>query len=173
MFQSLRLNSPVYLLYKGGKPRVELGYVTTQPIPKSIFPSSPSTGYQQNTVVDLVVKVNNRVENYNSIPGNLDVADCFYNGENVIVATSKDGVTTEINNLKQKALDNINSYETNVQLVKYYDELLMNLNPELKEQQKQQEEINGLKSKMEEMSNNMSKLMEMNKQLVEQLSKKE
>lgn len=173
MFQSLRVNSPIYLFYKGNNPRIEIGYVNAQPTLKPLFPTNPSIGLQQNTTLDLVVKIGDRIENYNNIPSTLDVADCYYNGENVVIATTKDAMNEELNNTKQKSIDIINSVDRHKSVIITCDKLLSELNPEYAEKKKQQEEIDSIKVEMNKMSGTISKLIEMNSKLVEQLKNKE
>jgi len=48
-------------------------------------------------VIDLVVKINNdRILNFNSIPVNLDSADVFSNGENVVISDNRDAMNAEV-----------------------------------------------------------------------------
>jgi hypothetical protein len=47
-------------------------------------------------VIDLVVKVNDRILNFNSIPVNLDTADTFCNGENVVISDNRDAMNAEV-----------------------------------------------------------------------------
>ena len=83
MFQSVRPNSPIYVLHKGDNPRLETGYVVNQPIPKPKYQMPRTFGQPQEMIVDLVVKLNDTPINLNAIPANLDIADSYSNGENI------------------------------------------------------------------------------------------
>ena len=85
--------------------RVDIGFVTYQPIPKPKYSMPQTFGQPQEMVVDLVVKANNEVMNLNGIPAQADVADSFSNGETVVVSTSKDAINAELVSEKQKSLD--------------------------------------------------------------------
>jgi hypothetical protein len=170
MFQSVRPNSQIYIFHRGDNPRLEVGYVVNQPIPRPKYQLPAAFGQPQETVVDLVVKTNEQTYNYNNLPAQLDVADSVSNGESLIISDSKDGISSEILNLKQKSQDIANSKEYHLSLVEKYDKILMDIHPELAEKQEQKQEIDVLKSKMEEMSKSIAALMESNKVLIERLA---
>lgn len=166
MFQSVRPNSPIYVLHKGDNPRLETGYVVNQPIPKPKYQIPHNFGQPQEMIVDLVIKLNDVSINLNSIPANLDIADSYSNGESIVISDSRDAMNSEIISLKQKSLDILNSKQYHETLVKQYDKILSDFNPEMAEKQAQQQEIASLKSQIEEMSRNMALL-------VKQLNNKE
>jgi hypothetical protein len=68
MFQSLRQNSQIYIFHKGNKPLLEVGTITNMPIAKPKYAVPTTFGQPQEMVVDLVVKVNNSIVNYNGLP---------------------------------------------------------------------------------------------------------
>ena len=160
MFQSVRPNSPIYVLHKGDNPRLETGYVVNQPIPKPKYQIPHTFGQPQEMIVDLVVKLNDISLNLNSIPANLDIADSYSNGESVVISDSRDAMNSEIISLKQKSIDVINSMKYHQSLVSQYDKLLSDFNPEMAEKQAQQQEIADLRNQMNEMSKNMALLLE-------------
>ena len=55
-------------------------------------------------------------------------------------------------------------------MIKEYDKLLTNLNPEFAEKKAQQTRIVTLENQVEEMTRSMASLMEMNKQLMARLN---
>lgn len=120
--------------------------------------------------VDIVVKINNNVVNYNNLPATLDIADSTSNGDNIVIASSKEAMNAEILSLKQKSIDELNRKEYNENIVRNCDKILADLNPEFAEKQAQKAEIDSLKLQMQEMSKNMQSLIELNKQLMKQTS---
>ena len=160
MFQSVRPNSPIYVLHKGDNPRLETGYVANQPIPKPKYQIPHTFGQPQEMIVDLVVKLNDVSMNLNSIPANLDIADSYSNGENIVISDSREAMNSEILSLKQKSVDIINSEPYHRNLIQTYDKLLSDFNPEMAEKQAQQQEIAKLRNQMNEMSKNMALLIE-------------
>lgn len=172
MFQSVRPNSQIYIFHRGDNPRLEVGYVVNQPIPRPKYQLPAAFGQPQETVVDLVVKTNDQTYNYNNLPAQLDVADSLSNGESLIISDSRDGISSEILNLKQKSLDVANSRDYHLSLVEKYEKILIDIHPELAEKQEQKQEIDILKNQMAEMSKSIASLMESNKALIEKLTLK-
>lgn len=158
MFQSLRQNSQVYIFHKGNNPSLEIGTVTNIPVAKPKYGLPSSFGQVQELVVDLVVKTANQTLNYNGLPANLEIADSFSNGENVVVSDNRDAMNAEILNYKQKSVDAINSIDSHKNIVNSCEEILNSLNPEYAEKKQQQNEIAILKSQMEGMSNTLTTL---------------
>lgn len=169
MFQSVRPNSQIFILHKGDTPSIELGTVTNQPMPRPKYQLPATFGQPQELVVDLVVKVNDRTVNYNSLPAQSDIADSSSNGENIVISDSRDAMNAEILNLKQKSTDIINSVDFHKGLLDQYDKIIAQLNPEFAEKQEQRQELDTLRAQMAEMSRSISALMETNKQLIEKL----
>lgn len=159
MFQSVRPNSPIYVLHKGDNPRLETGYVVNQPIPKPKYQMPTAFGQPHEMVVDLVIKLNDTTFNMNSIPAQLDIADSYSNGENLVISDSRDAMNSEILSLKQKSIDLLNSVDYHKSLIASYDKLLSDFNPEMAEKQAQQQEISELRAQMNEMSRNMALLI--------------
>ena len=155
MFQSVRPNSPIYVFHKGDNPRLETGYVVNQPIPKPKYQIPNAFGQPQELVVDLVIKLNDTTVNMNAIPAQLDIADSYSNGENLVISDSREAMNSEILSLKQKSIDIINSAPYHKSLINTYDKLLSDFNPEMAEKQAQQKEISELRAQMDEISRNM------------------
>lgn len=170
MFQSVRPNSQIYIFHRGDSPRIEIGYVVNQPIPRPKYQLPAAFGQPQETVVDLVVKTNDQTYNYNNLPAQQDVADSVSNGESLIVSDSRDAISSEIINLKQKSLDIANSKDYHLAMVDKYDKVLLEIHPELAEKQEQKQEMDILKKQMDEMSKSIAALMEANKDLIAKLT---
>ena len=172
MFQSLRTNSPVYIFHKTDNPYLEIGSVSSVSLPKPKYAVPATFNSNQDMVVDIVVKINSNLNNYNSLPATLDIADSNSNGENIVIASNKEAMNAEILSLKQKSVDELNRKEFNENIVKNCDKILSDLNPEFAEKQAQKAEIDSLKLQMQEMSKNMQSLIEMNKSLMKQIPTK-
>ena len=160
MFQSVRPNSPIYILHKGDNARLETGYVVNQPIPKPKYPIPHNFGQPQEMIVDLIVKVNDNNVNYNSLPAQADISDSYSNGESITISDSRDAMNAEIVSAKQKSIDVINSVGYHKALIEQYDKLLSDFNPEVAEKQAQQQEMASMREKMDEMTRTMNLLMQ-------------
>ena len=161
MFQSLRPNNQIYILHKD-KPSLEMGTVLSVSMPTPKYPMQPPMfGQPQETVVDIVVKVNNQEITYQKIPANLDVAD--FGNNSVVLADNREAMNSELMCLKQRSVDVINSIDYHKNLIAECDILLSNLNPDLAEKREQKERIDSLESQLKQ-------LMEMNQTLIARLS---
>ncbi len=160
MFQSLRQNSQIYIFHKSDTPTLEMGYVTNAPLLKPKYQVSPMLGQAQEMVVDLAVKVNNQIVNYNNLPAQLDIADSFNNGESLVISDSRDAMNAEVMSYKQKSIDTLNSVDLHKQIIVGCDDILNKLNPEYAEKKQQQDEISTLKNQMTDIQTNLATLTE-------------
>lgn len=165
MFQSLRVNAPFFILHKDANPYVETGTVVNVSAPQMKFPLPQNIGQPQEMVVDVTININGTNQTYQKLPANQDVAD-FGMAGNIVVATSRDALSAEVVGLKKRSSDIVESVEYHRGLLASYDSILQHLNPEYREKQQQQAEINELKAQLGQMSQSMTELMEMNKQLM-------
>lgn len=173
MFQSLRQNSPIYIFHKGSNPLLEVGTVTNVPIPRAKYPSVPNFGQPQEMIIDLTVKVGDRVVNYSGLPATAEIADSSLNGDNVVVSDNRSAMNAEIFSYKQRSIDIINSVDQHKGIISGCDAILNDLNPEYAQKQQQDAKLTSLEEQMNTMAKNMQTLMESNKKLVEQLNRKE
>lgn len=173
MFQSLRQNSPIYIFHKGANPLLEVGTVTNVPIPRAKYPSVPNFGQPQEMIIDLTVKVGDRVVNYSGLPATAEIADSSLNGDNVVVSDNRSAMNAEIFSYKQRSIDIINSVDQHKGIISGCDAILNDLNPEYAQKQQQDAKLTSLEEQMNVMAKNMQTLMESNKKLVEQLNRKE
>ncbi len=158
MFSNLRPNSQIYILHRDTTPYIEIGQVVSV--------SQPQPRYQQNNflapqelVVDIVVSVNGSNITLQKLPANLDVADQGTINGSLFISTSRDTMNSEINSMRQKSLDIINSIDYHKKIIQDCEILLQRLNPEFAEQKQQKQEIDMLKSQMSEMMSGMKELM--------------
>lgn len=159
MFQNLRENSLVYILHKDSTPYIETGSVVRVSSPMPKFPVPQTFGQPQEMTVDVVIRVDGNDITLQKLPASSDVANTTAGG-NVTITSSRDAMNAEVNLLKQKSVDIISSVDYHRGLVEGYDKILLQLNPEFAEKQRQQEEISTLKMQMGEMAKNMNALME-------------
>lgn len=154
MFQSLRPNNQIYILKKE-IPSLEMGSVVSvsNPIPK--YPTN--FGQPQETILDLVVKINGQDVPFQKIPATLDIAD--FGNSGVVIADNREAMNSEIVSLKQKSKDILNSIDYHNRVVENCDKMLSDLNPEFAEKQAQQAEISALKLQVSDLSKSISELI--------------
>lgn len=158
MFSNLRTNSQIYILHRDATPYIEIGQVVSVSQPR---PRYQTTSYiaPQEQVVDVVVGINGNNITLQSLPANLDVADQGTINGSLFISTQRDAMNTEINSMRQKSLDIINSVEHHKKVIQDCEVLLQRLNPEFAEQKQQKQEIDMLKTQMSEMMSGMKELM--------------
>ena len=173
MFQALRQNSQIYIFHKGNKPILEIGQVTNIPVTRPKYSVTQTFGPSQELVVDLSVKVGERIVNYNSLPAQSDIADSYSNGENIVIYDSREAINSEIITFKQKSIDTINSIDIHKEIITECEQILNRLNPEYAEKKQQQDEISTLKNQMSQMSESLTSLTKYLEQLTRKESKNE
>lgn len=158
MFSNLRTGSQLYILHKDTNPYVEIGQVVSvsQPMPRYQTNNFMSP---QELVVDIVVSVNGNNITLQKLPANLDVADQGTVNGSLFISTTKESMNTEINSLRQKSQDILNSIDYHKKVIQNCEVLLQRLNPEFAEQKQQKQEIDNLKMQMSEMMNSMKEMM--------------
>lgn len=155
MFSNLRQGSQIYLLHKSAPtPFIEVGSVeSTSNVMVGYYPTMP------NMPVNISVRVAEKVTPYQNLPPNADIADTTNNtGETITLACSKEALNTEIQALKQKSIDTINSVDWHKQRIIACDNLLQQLNPEQAEKAKRDQEMEAMRKQMEQMAQTIAML---------------
>lgn len=166
-FQNLRQGSQVFILHKSASPFVEAGTVES-------IANMPMLGYYPNLPMmplDMTVRVGEKVTPYQKLPANAEAVDVVEqtSGETVTVACSKEAINAEVQNLRQKSIEAINSVEYHKQRINVCETLLKQLNPEQAEKEAQQEEMRTMKEQMSAMQKQMEQQAEINRQLLARL----
>ena len=158
MFSNLRTNSQIYVLHRDAEPYIEIGQVVSVSQPRPRYQTSNFMSPQE-TVVDVVISVNGNNITLQSLPANLAVADQGTLNGSLFITTSRDAMNVEVNSMRQKSLDIINSVDRHKKIIQDCEVLLQRLNPEFAEQKQQKQEIDMLKTQVSEMMNGMKELM--------------
>ena len=157
MFSALSQGSPIYILDKTSSPKYKVGEVIGVSYPK-VTPYSMSP---QNTV-DLKVKVEGNVQEFNSIPSINSFVT--YNNGKFVISETKQGIQNEVEGILQNSkqvLDNIDTYKQNIVEC---EDILKQLNPQFaidKERDERlfnlEERFGGFESKLDKIFNLISK----------------
>lgn len=160
-FSNLRPGSPIYILNKTDIPTLEIGTIVSvsSPVPK-IIPMQPY-GAPQIMTVDLTVKVGEQTGSFPKVNAHADYEEYENNGVKTpyVLATSRDGINSEINSICQQAQTVINSVEHNKKVVAACQDIYARINPELAEKQKQEQEIADLKKQLASQGAQMAELI--------------
>lgn len=165
MFQTLRVNSPIYILHKEGTPYVEQGVVVSvsNPMPKFPMPNTPMPPFgQAEMVVDVVANVNGQQLTFQKLSANKDIEDSLIN--KLTISTNRDAMNAEVSALKQRSIDHINSVDYHQSVILGCDKILETLNPEFGEKVRRDKEIADLRGQVAELSGMLRELLQSEKQ---------
>lgn len=154
-FSNLRSGNQIFVLHREATPYLEIGQVINVTAPMPMFNQFTSPA---NYAVDVTAKVGDSNITYSKLPSNAEVADWGGNG-NMVVATTRDAMNAELNNLRQKSIEVLQSVDYHKETLKVVDKILQQLNPEYAEKAVQQEEIQQLKKQLADMSTSLNEIM--------------
>jgi hypothetical protein len=86
MFSALSQGSPIYILDKTSSPKFRIGEVVGISYPKM----NPYNMTTQQTTVDLKIKIDDEIQEFNTIPSINSVVS--YNNGKIIISESKQGI---------------------------------------------------------------------------------
>lgn len=140
LFKDVKQNYPVYVLDKQ-ELTISQGKVQSVGFPRmDMIHSSTSS-----LVVDITIEVNNKTATY-TIPENLSIT---YAG-NIVLSTDKEGLTHEIEAMRNSAEQVINSVDKQKEILEKSTKLLSELNPAYKEKQEADMRFSSLESQIGE-----------------------
>ena len=163
MLSGLRQGTPVFVLYKN-EPRFAVGkvaQVSNQYPPQFSFqqPINPNT---MGMMVDLSIEVDGKTETYPRIPINSSIAE--FPDKGVIISETRDGLVNEINVIRNASQTAIDQVDLHRRIISSCDQLLLDLNPQLKHEQEQagkiarlEEQIAGMSEQIAAMTGLLSK----------------
>ena len=152
-FQNLRNNHQIYILHKDANPKLEIGKITNISVP---VPKYGNTSMYNDLILDITAEVDGKPTNFQKIPANSEIADF---GNNVVIATTKQAMSSEVMSMKQRSLDILNSIEQHQSIIKGCDEILQVLNPEIAEKQRQEQENKALREEINSLKEMFSEFM--------------
>ena len=132
---------------------MEIGKVTQISVP---VPKYGTNSMYNDLVLDLTAEVDGKATNFQKLPATSEIADF---GNNIVVATSKAAMNSEVASLKQRSLDILNSVEQHQSIINGCDEILQILNPEIAEKQRQEQENKALREEINSLKEMFSEFM--------------
>ena len=156
MLSALRPGTPVYVLYKN-EPRFAVAKVS------QVSNQYPNLGYQQqplvpgnNLAVNIAIEVDGKTENYERIPLNSSIAE--FPDKGVLISETRDGIINEVNAIKSASVTALQQVDMHKNIITSCDKLLFDLNPQLRKEQEQAQEIATLKEQLSGMSEQIAAL---------------
>ena len=168
MFSALRQGSSFFILDKTNVPKLKIGSVVSvsQPMPKYNNTYVPGHNYTE-TVVDVVVKVNEEELKFEKLPSNLSIANFGQSG--IVVSESKEAMNGEVESMLRNSKNIIESVPYHKDVLIACDEMMKELNPQLAKEKEQEQKIAMLENRMGGME---STLQDIHKLLNSALSSK-
>lgn len=157
MLNNLRPGTPVYVVFKNG-PRVataKVSQLSSQYPPQFNFPLQPGTP-NMSPMFDLTLEIDGKTELFQRIPVNTAIAEFPEKG--IIISESRDGVVNEVSAIRSAAASELDKRPYYEQTVANCDQILLDVNPELKREKEQAAEIADLKKQMAGMSDQIAAL---------------
>lgn len=157
MLSGLRPGVPVYVLYKN-EPKFAVGkvaQVSNQYPPQFNF-QQPLNPNNMGMMVDLSIEVDGKTETYPRIPINSSIAE--FPDKGVILSETRDGIVNEINVIRNASQTAIDQVDVHKRVIASCDQLLLDLNPQLKHEQEQAGKIARLEEQLAGMSDQIAAL---------------
>ena len=157
MLSGLRPGVPVYVLYKN-EPKFAVGkvaQVSNQYPPQFNF-QQPINPNNMGMMVDLSIEVDGKAETYPRIPINSSIAE--FPDKGVIISETRDGIVNEINVIRNASQTAIDQVDVHKRIIASCDQLLLDLNPQLKHEQEQAGKIARLEEQLAGMSDQIAAL---------------
>lgn len=151
MFSALSQGSPVYILDKTSSPEYKIGEVVGVSYPKI----NPYNMGPQNTV-DLKVKIEGQIQEFNSIPSINSVIS--YNNGKIIISESKQGIQNEVESILQNSrhiIENIDSYKENIIQC---EGILKKLSPQFAIDKERDERLSNLENRFDGVESKLDKI---------------
>lgn len=168
MLSTLRQGTPVYVIFRAG-PRVATAKVAqiSSQYPPQFNIQMAQMGNNMSPMFDLTLEMDGKTELFQRIPINTSVAEFPEKG--IILSETRDGVINEISAIRGNAVTELDKRSFYEQTVTNCDQILLDVNPELKREQEQAGKIARLEEQIAGMSDQIAALTGM---LSKSLSKK-
>lgn len=157
MLSNLRPGTPVYILYKNG-PRVataKVAQLSSQYPPQFNF-QMPPNGMNPGPMFDLTIEIDGKTELYPKIPTSSTIAE--FPDKGVVISETRDGIINEVNAIRSASVTALEQVDAHKGIIASCDQLLLDLNPQLKKEQEQANEIATLKQQLAGMSDQIAAL---------------
>lgn len=157
MFSALNQGSVIYVLDKTKNITYKIGEVIGITQPKFNNTNIVSNQFNNQTVVDIKVKFNDTVLDFNSIPST--ASTITYNNGNIILSETKQGLQLEIESIIQNRKQTLEHIEKYKQDVIDCENILKEINPQFAKDKVRDEQITNLNDKVSNMENTLNKIV--------------
>lgn len=147
-FKELKQGYPIYMLDKD-KLEVKCGKVR-----ENSFPRIDQMNGQRQMVVDVSVECDGKTATY-TMPED----SCVVYANNLVISTHQQGLTTEVEKMKEEAERILASVDRQEKIISVADDLLAQLNPTLKEKRETEQRFQKIEGRMNGVDDKLDKLL--------------
>lgn len=163
----MRQSGTVYILTKGDTPALKTGVVQSVTSPVTKFGTQLMPGqFQQDTVIDLTVKVGDELLTFKQLPS----ASVIASSGNMVVSESRDAMVAEVENMIRTSKEVLESVDYHRNALEACESIMCSLNPRLAEEKEQkvkietlERKIGGIEASLENMTEMLSKALKSSK----------
>ena len=157
MLSTLRQGTPVFVIFRNG-PRVATAKVAqiSSQYPPQFNLQMGQMGANMSPMFDLTLELDGKTELFQRIPVNTSVAEFPEKG--IILSETRDGVINEVNAIRGNAVSELDKRQFYEQTVSNCDQILLDINPDLKREQEQAGKIARLEQQLAGMSDQIAAL---------------
>lgn len=171
LFKDVKRNYSVYILDRENL-EIKVGKITEVSIPHlSPVPSSGINGFSSQLptqmVVDVSIDIDGKVATY-TIPDSLSIT--YTN--NIAISTDREGLIHEVEAMKNKAEEILNSVEDQKKIVEKSQILLSELNPSFKKERENEERISQIEGSVNSIKDSIGNLSEMLNKIMNEIGVK-
>lgn len=152
-FKDLKPGNAVYLLYRKENITATTGKVTSVSAPR--FPQTKDMTQVMQMVVDVTINNGNTARTY-TVPDTLAVA---YAGDGTVIATSKEGIVREAENIKAQCEEELTKTEARRRQAEQCDVIITEWNPQVRERRATEERFSKLETAMSDLKGMMASLV--------------
>lgn len=161
MFQSIRQNSPFYILDKKDNLSLKIGSVISV---SNAMPRYDSMKYgvmpsPNDTIVDIKVRVGEEDMDFKGLPASLSIAN--FNGDGMVVSESRECMLEEVESIVRTSKSILDSVDYHKQNLSSCDAILRELSPSFAKDKAQEEKISALETKMVGIEGTLESMMAM------------
>ena len=156
MFQGLKVGSPVYVLFRQ-EPSVAQGEVSFVSNPAPLY---NATAFQPNVMlapkytIDIKVNIGDKEYEFNKLPAEQSVFS--YGTGSAVISDSREGIISEVEAYRNRSAKILDEVDMHRKIVSDCDSMLAQLNPQLRKEAEQAEEIANLKKGMADLRDDMT-----------------
>lgn len=157
MFSGLRQGSTLYVLDKTTEPKVVTGYVQRISTPHSMYKTynpAVSFGTNMQTVVDIVVKINDEEKEFIGIPS----INVIHSYGDYVISETKESMIQEVDAMMQNSRNILDSVEQHEKNIEACESILKQLNPVYAKEQQRDEAIDNISGRIDRMEDVLARL---------------